>query len=101
VTVVDTIPAPGLLDLRAIADTTEMGRVFPLAYVSLAGDGDEQEGTRSFITPAFPRRSLLIDTILGLEERAAGGPHPSGELTLTEAEKESFLLWVLLGGQYR
>ncbi|MEZ4654031.1 MAG: hypothetical protein R3E12_10730 [Candidatus Eisenbacteria bacterium] len=101
VTVVDTIPAPGLLDLRSLADTTERGEIFPLAYVSLAGEGDEEEGTRTFITPAFPRRSLLIDTIMGLGSHAGEEPHPTTENALTEAEKESFRLWVMLGAQYR
>ena len=101
-TVTDTIPAPGMLDLRADPDTTGMGRIFPTAYVSLAEGPTEEEPERADVmTPAFPRRSLLIDTVLGVDERAALGPHPEGEYALTAEEKETFNLWVLLGGQYR
>ena len=101
-TVTDTIPAPALLDLRALADTTEMGRVFPMAYINLVeGPTDEEPERPDVMTPAFPRRSLLIDSVLGLGAAAASGPHPDGEFALTADEKETFNLWVLLGGQYR
>lgn len=101
-TVIDTIPAPGLLDLRAEPDTTEMGRIFPTAYVSLVEGPTEEEPDRADVMePAFPRRSLLIDAVLGVDEKAAVGPHPEGVHALTPEEKETFNLWVLLGGQYR
>jgi hypothetical protein len=46
--------------------------------------------------PGFPRRSLLIDYVLGVG--AASSPHPG---TLTPGEKNMFKLWVMLGAQYR
>jgi hypothetical protein len=53
------------------------------------------------VTPAFPRRSLLIDYVLGLGSQASKGAHPIGENALTSEERELFNLWVLLGAQYR
>lgn len=99
-TVIDTIPPPGDLDLTAIPDTTEMNRVFPRGYLSLSGE--TMEGKReSVVDPGFPRRSTLIDWLLGLGSRAGSPQHPEGEQALTAEEKESFNLWVLLGAQYR
>lgn len=99
--VVDTLPPPGDLDLTDVPDTTEMGggMVFPRAYVNLSGESEMLE--RQVVTPAFPRRSVLIDAILAAGTRAGGDPHPLGENALTPAEKELFSLWVLLGAQYR
>ncbi|MCC7143241.1 MAG: PD40 domain-containing protein [Candidatus Eisenbacteria bacterium] len=98
VAVTDTIPPPADLDLTAVPDTLDrMGRVFPRAYVSLSGESERME--EQVVVPAFPRRSRLIDAVLGLG--AADAPHPGGESSLNDAEKELFNLWVLLGAQYR
>lgn len=98
-TVTDTIRAPGRLDLTAVPDTT-MRRmlVFPRAYINLSGES--KTSTRQAVDPAFPRRSVLIDYVLGVGEAAGQGPHPQGN-PLTDEEKEMFNLWVLLGAQYR
>jgi hypothetical protein len=99
ITVSDTIPAPANLDLSAEIDTTEMNVTFPRGYLSLSG---EMEGDGpQVVEPGFPRRSPLIDAILGLGDHASSGSHPSGSEALTDAEKELFNLWVLLGAQYR
>jgi hypothetical protein len=60
----------------------------------MMGDGPQ------VVEPAFPRRSVLIDAVLGLDSHA-GSPHPSGQYALTGQEQELFNLWVLLGAQYR
>lgn len=99
VTVTDTTAAPGGLDLTFAPDTTRMGRIFPRAYVSLSGESMSM--TRQVVNPAFPRRSPLVDAVLGLGGHAGSGPHPSGPQTLTPEEKRLFNLWVLLGAQYR
>lgn len=52
------------------------------------------------VEPAFPRRSILIDAVLGLGDHD-GSPHPTAPYALTDQEKELFNLWVLLGAQYR
>jgi hypothetical protein len=53
------------------------------------------------VDPAFPRRSKLIDYVLGAGSHAGLGSHPSGVDSLTAAERREFNLWVLLGAQYR
>ena len=99
-TVTDTIPAPGDLDLRMDPDTLEMGnRIFPLAYINLSGESEMMES--QVVTPAFPRRSKLVDYALGLGERLGLGSHPEDEHALTEEEQELLNLWVLLGAQYK
>jgi hydrazine synthase alpha subunit-like protein/WD40 repeat protein len=97
---VDTIPAAGTtLDLSAVPDTTEMNRVFPRGYINLSGEG--MMAAHQVVDPAFPRRSLLIDYVLGLGTRAGQPPHPTGTGALTAEERRLFNLWVLLGAQYR
>ncbi len=97
---VDTIPAAGTtLDLSAVPDTTMMNRVFPRGYINLSGEG--MMGTGQVVDPAFPRRSLLIDYVLGLGSRAGQPSHPVGAGALTAEERRQFNLWVLLGAQYR
>ena len=49
--------------------------------------------------PGFPRRSTLIDYVLGLGER--GRPAPGGEHADRRPSSAMFNLWVLLGAQYR
>jgi hypothetical protein len=98
-TVTDTIPPPGNLDLTAVPDTVRMNRIFPRGYVSLSG---ETMGMGpSVVDPAFPRRSRLVDYVLGLGSRAGQGSHPAGPDSLTAQEKRQFNLWVLLGAQYK
>jgi hypothetical protein len=100
VAVIDTIPPPGDLDLRSVPDTTEMGGgIFPLAYVNLSGESETMES--QVVEPAFPRRSKLIDYMLGLGSRAGSGFHPEAEAALTADERRLFNLWVLLGAQYK
>jgi hypothetical protein len=96
---VDTTAAPGNLDLRFIAvyDSTE-NTTFPQAYLSLAGD--EMGMHAGVVTPAFSRRSALIDWLLGVGSRAGQAPHPD-PTALTPAEKKQFMNWVDLGAQYR
>ncbi len=94
----DTIPAPANLDLTAEADTVDMDQVFPRGYVNLSG---EMEGDGpQVVEPAFPRRSVLVDAMLGLGDHQ-GTPHPSAPYALSGQEQELFNLWVLLGAQYR
>jgi len=102
VTVVDTIAAPGNLDLSSVLEEPEMGMgTFPRGYLNLSGE--PMDGSANPVNPAFPRRSTLIDAVLGVDSRAATGPHPDpgGPSALTDAEKELFNFWVLLGAQYR
>ncbi|MGH2570810.1 MAG: hypothetical protein ACRDGR_06270 [bacterium] len=102
VTVVDTIAAPGNLDLSSIMEQGEMGMgTFPRGYLNLSGE--PMEGSANVVDPAFPRRSTLVDALLGVDSRAADGPHPdpAGPQALTAAEIDLFNLWVLLGAQYR
>lgn len=97
---VDTIPAAGTtLDLSAVPDTTMMNRVFPRGYINLSGEG--MIAAHQVVDPAFPRRSLLIDYVLGLGTRAGQPSHPTGAGALTPEERRRFNLWVLLGAQYR
>ncbi|HKK70938.1 MAG TPA: hypothetical protein VKA86_06955 [Candidatus Krumholzibacteria bacterium] len=90
----------GDLDLRqnVMVPDMEMRSEFPLGYVNLSG---ESERASEAVRPGFPRRSPLIDYVLGLGSREGMGPHPLGEHALTERERELFNLWVLLGAQYR
>ncbi len=103
VTVTDTIPPPGELDLTAVVDTTDMMDVFPRGYLSLSGEMEFEDGDegRNVVVPAFARHSPLIDWILGVGERSGESPHPEAEFALTEEEKFLFKIWVLLGAQYR
>jgi hypothetical protein len=63
--------------------------------------GESMMGTRQVVNPGFPRRSILIDYVLGLGSRSGTGSHPTGPQALTEQEKRLFNLWVLLGAQYK
>jgi len=99
VTVIDTILPPGELDLSAVLDTTTMDmQIFPRAYINLSGEAEM--GPHQVVSPAFPRRSILIDYVLGVGAASAEGPHPASG-PLTPAEQELFNLWVTLGAQYR
>jgi hypothetical protein len=89
----------GNLDLTTVPDTVRMNRIFPRAYVNLSGE--MMSGRPQEVDPAFPRRSRLIDYVLGAGSRAGSGPHPSGADSLTAAERRKFNLWVLLGAQYK
>lgn len=97
----DTLPAPGGLDLRMDPDSTltEMMGVFPIAYVNLSGESETMQ--QQVVVPAFPRRSILIDAVLGVGTRAGQGPHPQAPYALTDQEKELLNLWVMLGAQYK
>jgi Hydrazine synthase alpha subunit middle domain/WD40-like Beta Propeller Repeat len=94
----DTIPAAGNLDLTAVPDTTEMDRIFPRGYVNLSGESMNMQN--QVVNPAFPRRSLLIDYVLGVGSRAGMGSHPAAP-ALTDRERADFNYWVLLGAQYK
>lgn len=95
----DTIPAPGDLPLTSeIVEGGEMMEEFPRAYVNLSGE--PQDDVPNYVQPVFPRRSTLVDAILGLDSHSAPHPAPDSEFALTEDEKRLFNLWVLLGAQY-
>ena len=94
----DTIPAAGDLDLTFVPDTTMEMRIFPRGYINLSG---ESERTTEAVRPGFPRRSTLIDYVLGVGSRAGMGAHPAGADSLTAEERRRFNLWVLLGAQYK
>jgi len=94
-----TTPAAGGLDLTTVPDTVRMNRIFPRAYVNLSGES--MTLATQEVVPAFPRRSRLVDYVLGLGSRAGQGFHPTGADSLTAAERRMFNLWVLLGAQYR
>jgi hypothetical protein len=98
-TPVGATPAAGGLDLTTVPDTVRMNRIFPRAYVNLSGES--MTLTTQEVDPAFPRRSKLIDYVLGAGSHAGLGSHPSGVDSLTAAERREFNLWVLLGAQYR
>jgi hypothetical protein len=101
VTYTDTIPPPGDLDLTAVLDTLMMeDEIFPRAYINLSGESEMMEN--QVVRPAFPRRSTLIDYVMGLGDRDGVGVHPDqgGPEALTPEEIELFNLWVLLGAQY-
>jgi len=72
----------------------EMG-IFPRAYINLSGEPVE-ESPVNVTDPGFPRRSMLIDYVLGVG--SASSSHPG---TLTPKEKRLFTQWVMLGAQYR
>jgi len=91
----DTIAAAGELDLTDVMEEAMEGGMFPRAYINLSGESEM--GPRNVTVPAFPRRSPLIDYILGVGE-GSGNVHAS---YLNASEKEMFNLWVLLGAQYR
>lgn len=100
VTVLDTIPAPGDLDLTDTPDTTMMEmEIFPRAYINLSGESERMD--HQVVDPAFPRKSALIDWVMGLGDRDGLGSHPDGAEALTPAEIELFNYWVLLGAQYK
>lgn len=97
---VDTVAgAPTTLDLSAVPDTTMENRIFPRGYINLSGEG--MMATHQVVDPAFPRRSILIDYVLGLGSRSGMGFHPTGADSLTAAERRRFNFWVLLGAQYK
>ena len=97
----ETIQAPGNLPLTSeLIQSREMA-MFPRGYVNLSGEPEETKP--NYVDPAFSRRSELIDALFGIGSRAAVGPHPdpSSPEALTDQEKRTFNLWVLLGAQYR
>ncbi len=98
VLVPDTTAPPGSLDLSPDIDTTMMDRVFPRAYISLSGENEMGGG--NVVSPAFPRRSKLIDYVMGIGAAADQGQHPVGG-ELTQDEVDLFKMWVLLGAQYK
>jgi hypothetical protein len=96
------IPAPGDLDLNNdMVEAGEMMGTFPRSYVNLSGEAFEMD--TNVVTPAFPRRSLVMDWLLGVDARAGQPRHPdpNGPYALTDQELETINLWVLLGAQYR
>ena len=97
--VADTTVA-GDLDLTAVMDTTMMGRIFPRAYINLSGETMAMGGS-NVTRPVFPRRSRLIDYVMGLGSRQGMPSHPDTLNTLTAEEQRMFNLWVLLGAQYK
>lgn len=92
-------PAAGGLDLTSVPDTAMMNRVFPRGYINLSGASLKLASQE--VTPAFPRKSRLIDYVLGVGSRAGMGSHPPAPDTLTAQERRAFNLWVLLGAQYK
>jgi hypothetical protein len=96
----DTTAAAGGLDLSAVPDTVRMNRIFPRGYVNLSGEMMGAHGP-NVTNPPFPRRSLLIDYVMGLGTRAGMGSHPAGPDSLTAVEQRKFNLWVLVGAQYK
>jgi hypothetical protein len=92
-------PPAGNLDLTATPDTTARGMIFPRGYINLSGES--MMGGTQVVEPAFPRKSLLIDYVMGVGSHAGQAPHPTGVDSLTAAERREFNLWVLLGAQYK
>ncbi len=92
-------PAPGGLDLTTVPDTVRMNRIFPRAYVNLSGESRTMLSQE--VDPAFPRRSRLIDYVLGAGSRSGQGFHPTGADSLNAVERRQMNLWVLLGAQYK
>jgi len=90
---------PGGLDLTAVSDTARMNRIFPRGYINLSGES--MKLTSQEVDPAFPRRSRLIDYVLGVGSHAGQGFHPTGVDSLTAAERREFNRWVALGAQYK
>ena len=95
---VGVVPAAGGLDLTTAPDTVRM-RIFPRGYVNLSGESMKLASQE--VEPAFPRKSRLIDYVMGLGPRAGMGPHPAAPDTLTAEERRAFNFWVLLGAQYK
>ncbi len=96
----DPITAAGGLDLSDTPETTMMeNQTFPRGYINLSGEAEMMD--HQVTRPAFPRRSLLVDYVMGLGDRDGMGSHPTGDNALTAEEIEMFNLWVLLGAQYR
>jgi hypothetical protein len=91
----DSIPPAGGLDLSAVPDTSMEMQIFPRAYINLSGE-PVRKSPVNVTDPGFPRRSKLIDYVLGVG--SASSPHPG---TLTPKEKRLFTQWVMLGAQYR
>ncbi len=83
----------------AVFDSMEM-TAFPLAYLTLSGERTGIAGS-NITQPGFSRRSLLIDTLLGLGAHQGEPPHPQGVEALTPEERRLFTNWVDLGAQYR
>jgi hypothetical protein len=96
---VGLVPAAGGLDLTAVPDTAMENRIFPRDYINLSGASRKLASQET--VPPFPRRSRLIDYVLGLGSRAGQGSHPAGSDSLTAVERRNFNLWVLLGAQYK
>jgi hypothetical protein len=95
---VDTVAgAATTLDLSAVPDTTMENRIFPRGYINLSG---ESMMANNVVDPAFPRRSKLIDYVMGLGSHA-GSFHTTGADSLTAVERRQFNFWVLLGAQYK
>jgi hypothetical protein len=100
--VTDTIPGPGNLDLSDVLELDMMeGTEFPRGYLNLSGEPMEESA--NVVSPAVPRRSALIDAVMGVDSHASTGKHPdpAGPYALNDAEIRLFNLWVLLGAQYR
>jgi hypothetical protein len=76
-----------------------MNRVFPRGYINLSGESMTM--ANQVTQPAFPRRSRLIDYVMGLGPRAGMGSHPAGADSLSLAEQRQFNFWVMLGAQYK
>src|SRR5262249_52397920 len=96
----DTTAAAGNLDLTAVPDTTRENRIFPRGYVNLSGETMMNSTSPVVTVPPFPRRSVLIDYVMGLGTHA-GSMHPPGGDSRTAVERRKFNLWVLMGAQYR
>jgi Hydrazine synthase alpha subunit middle domain/WD40-like Beta Propeller Repeat len=93
------MPAGGLDLTNVPVELMMENQTFPRGYVNLSGESEEM--TRQVVRPAFPRRSVLIDWVLGVGSQAGQPPHPEGADALTPTEREQLNLWVLLGAQYR
>lgn len=92
--------APGQLDLNNdLVEGGEMMAEFPRSYVNLSGETEHMD--KNVVRPAFPRRSELIDWLMGVDSREGLGRHPDGAYALTDEQIETMNLWVLLGAQYR
>ena len=96
---VGSTPPAGGLDLTAVPDTAMMNRVFPRGYINLSGASRKLASQET--DPPFPRRSRLIDYVLGVGTRTGQGVHPAAPDTLTAAERRQFTYWVMLGAQYK
>ena len=90
---------PGGLDLTAVPDTAMEMRIFPRGYINLSGASLKLATQET--DPPFPRRSRLIDYVMGVGSRAGQGVHPAAPDTLTAVERREFTLWVMLGAQYK